>query len=217
MASGEHTADSYRMSAELLLTKHGDKSKIINFLFKASDLYIVEDPEKAIECLDEINKNLKGSTPEFEIDQYFDYLTLLAKSYEELMEEEKAADIFSELAKEIYRLKNRLKMEKKYSEIQVLTKFTAVLAKGLLLYDNLKKYDLILKLARKYYKVFPEIQQYEALHPKLFFCYEHIINAADRTGSRYFREYYSQLDDTLRGIPFEYEKAEDAERKGPYV
>ena len=39
MALGDETADSYKTSAELLLSKKGDKSKIIGYLFKAANQY----------------------------------------------------------------------------------------------------------------------------------------------------------------------------------
>ena len=95
-----------------------------------------------------------------------------------------------------------------------MKKFVAYLAKALILYETEEKYDVILKLARTYYKKFPVLQQIDSLHGELFICYEHIIKASDLTGSRYFREYYAGLDNELRGISFQYE--EDGDQKGPY-
>lgn len=198
MANGDETADSYKMSAERLLTEKGDKFKVINYLLKAASMYSEEHHDRALECLEEIHNNLKGSTTEFGMDQYFRYLHQLAKSYENLNEKVMAADIYSELAREIYKSKENLKGGKTYSYIKLLKKFSAYLAKALNLYDSMKKYDSILKLARTYYKKFPILQQHDSIHAELFFCYEHIINAADMTGSRYFREYYAELDRKLR-------------------
>lgn len=217
MANGDETADSYKMSAEFLLTRRGDKVKIINFLFRAAGLYGEKNRNKAVECLDEIHNNVRGSTVEFGMVHYFRYLHRLAKSYEDLEEHIKSADIYSELAKEIYKLRESLESEKIFSHLEIFKKFTAYLAKALNLYDSVEKYDSILKLARAYYKVFPELQENESIHSELFFCYEHIIAAADITGSRYFREYYDGLNRQLRGIPLEYETELEAEKKGPYT
>ena len=217
MANGDETADSYKMSAELLLTRRGDKTQIINFLFRAAGLYSEKNHKKAIECLDEIHNNVRGSTTEFGLVQYFQYLHRLAKSYDELQDPVKAGDIYSELAKEIYKAKERLISEKTFSALEILKKFVAYLAKSLILYDSAEKYDSILKLARAYYKVFPILQYNNNIRSELFFCYEHIINAADMTGSRYFMEYYAALDRQLRGIELEHEVPAEGERKGPYV
>lgn len=217
MANGDETADSYKMSAEMLLTRRGDKTQIINFLFRAAGLYSEKNHHKAVECLDEIHNNVRGSTTEFGLVQYFRHLHRLAKSYDELQEPVRAADIYSELAREIYKSKERLISEKTFSASEILKKFAAYLAKSLILYDSAEKYDSILRLARAYYKLFPILQQNKSIHSELFFCYEHIINAADMTGSRYFREYYANLDGQLRGISFEYEGEVEGESKGPYV
>ena len=198
MVEGDETADSYKITADLLLSKKGDKSKVINYLFKAADLYGDEHRNKAIDCLEEIYKNVRGSTSEFEPEQYFRFLHLLGRAYEELKEIGKAADIYSELAKEVYKSIKEIEGEVDYSQLQQMKKFSAYLAKALMLYDSIEKYDHILKLARAYYKVFPLLQKKEVIHRELFFCYEHIINAADITGSRYFREYYAELDRKLR-------------------
>ncbi len=198
MTNGDETADSYKTSAEMLIIKKGDKAKVMNYLLKAASLYGEKNRNKAIECLDELYKNLRGSSIKFERDQYFRFLHRLAKSYEDLSEIAKAADIYLELAREIYKLKEKLQEEKSYSYLEILKKFTAYLAKALILYDSMEKYDIILKLARNYYKEFPKLQQYKRIHGELYFCYEHIINASDMTGSRYFREYYAELDRKLR-------------------
>ena len=148
--------------------------------------------------------------------QYFRFIHRLAKGYENLKKDITAADIYSELAREILRLKERLERERIYSPIEILKKFTAYLAKALIIYDTVEKYDSILKLARTYYKRFPVLQQIESLRGELFICYEHIINAADATGSRYFREYYAGLDSQLRGIPLDYNNKQESESKGAY-
>jgi hypothetical protein len=193
---GETTADSYKTTADLLIRKFGEREKVIESLFKAAILYGIHRQKKAIECMDELHNILKGSTAEIEMDQYLKYLYQLAKLYEEHNEDSKAGDIYAELAK-VYS-----KFEEDGTEsllhLKEIKKFTAYLAKSLLLYDSAKRYDSILKLARVYYKVFPILQDHEHLHGELFFCYEHIINAADLTGSRYFREYYAELNRKLR-------------------
>jgi len=218
MSDGVETADSYKTSADLLLNKRGDKAKIINYLLKAAELYGSEHREKAIDCLEQINRNLRGSTTEFGLDQYFRYMHRLARSFEKLDEFLSAADIYSQLAKEIYKSKDRLKADSSYSENQILKKFSAYLAKALILYDTEEKYDSILKIARIYYKAFPDLQEHDNIHGELFFCYKHIINAADVTGSRYFREYYAGLDRDMKGISMyhKYKQKSDDERKGPY-
>ena len=199
MVDGDETADSYKMSAELLQNKKGDKFKIMNYLLKAAGMYSDENRARAIECLEDIHNNLKGSTTVFGKEQYFRYLHLLAKSYDDLNEHVIAADIYFELARDIYKAKEKLEGDRIYSHLQVLKKFTAYLAKSLFLYDQQERYDSILRVARVYYKEFPILQLYESIHHELYFCYEHIIKAADMTGSRYFREYYSELDRKLRG------------------
>jgi hypothetical protein len=216
MIEGDETADSYKTTADLLLSKKGERIKIISYLFKAASLYTQENHDKAIECLDSIHDNIKGSTMEFGMVQYFRFLYRLGKYYEDLLEDAKAADIYAELAKEMLRLKERLEDDKIYSSLQILKKFAAYLAKALILYDTEEKYDVILKLARTYYKKFPILQHIDVLHGELFICYEKIINAADMTGSRYFREYYAGLDNDLRGIPTLYEEEQDKDQKGPY-
>jgi hypothetical protein len=198
MGGRDETAGSYKMTADLLISRRGDKSQIIDYLFKASDMYVRQDPLKSIDCLDEIHGYLKGGTTEFEMEQYLRYLHLLAKSYEELLEEQKAADIYSELARELYKLQEKSLSIDSLSYLNNMKKFSVYLAKTFLLYDSARKYDSILKLARAYYKVFPELQQNKRIHGELFFCYEHIIHAADITGSRYFREYYSELGKQLK-------------------
>lgn len=198
MVEGDETADSYKITADLLLSKRGDKAKVINYLFKAADLYRDVHRDKAIDCLEQIYQNVRGSTSEFEPEQYFRFLHLLGRSYEELKDIAKAADIYSELAKEVYKSIKGLEGEISHSQLQKMKKFSAYLAKALMLYDSIEKYDYILKLARSYYKVFPILQQNEVIHRELYFCYEHIINAADITGSRYFREYYAELDRKMR-------------------
>ena len=95
-----------------------------------------------------------------------------------------------------------------------MKKFSAYLAKALMLYDSVDKHDSILKLARAYYKVFPLLQENESIHGELYFCYEHIINAADVTGSRYFREYYAGLDRQLRGIEYIPDEEQEYKNKG---
>lgn len=216
MSNGDETADSYKTTAELLISRKGDKSKIINYLFRAAGLYSEKNRDKALDCLDEIHNSVRGGTVQFGITQYFRYLHRLARAYEDLNDELKSAEIYTELAREIYKSKERLEHEKIFQHYEILKKFAAYLAKALMLYDSAKKYDLILKLARAYYKIFPDLQVNKSIHGELFFCYEHIINAADVTGSRYFREYYAGLDRELRGIPFEYSEGEEEERKGPY-
>jgi hypothetical protein len=218
MVSGDETADSYKTTADLILGKKGDKNKAINNLFKAASLYGEANKKKAIECLDDIYVNVRGSTVEFEQDQFFRYLHRLARLYEDLEEEIKAADVYLELAKEFYKQEKLSKGEKDISRLLILKNFLAYLAKALMLYDSAKKFDQILKIARAYYKEFPILQHIDSLHGELFFCYEHIIHAADMTGSRYFREYYADLDRKLRGIT-DYTSMEDegeGERKGPY-
>ena len=217
MATGDETADSYKTTAELLLRKKGEREKVIESLFKAAVLYGSDRQKKAIECLDELHNILKGSTTEFGIVQYYRYLHRLARLYEELNTPSVSADVYAELAREIYKSKNSLEDDRTYTDIEIFKKFTAYLAKALMLYDSTEKYDSILKLARAYYKVFPSLQQYKTIHGELFFCYEHIIHAADTTGSRYFREYYAGLDRELRGIELEYEQKEIVEGKGPYT
>ena len=194
---GEKTADSYKTAAELLIRKFGEREKVIENLFKAAVLFGPEHHDKGVECLDELHDILKGSTAEIEMDQYLKYLHQLATLYEKYEEIQKSADIYAELASEFSRFDED--GSESIPHLKELTKFTAYLAKSLLLYDTVNKYDQILKLARKYYKVFPILQDHEHLHGELFFCYEHIINAADMTGSRYFREYYAELDRKLRG------------------
>ena len=193
---GETTADSYKTTADLLIRKFGEREKVIESLFKAAILYGSDRQGKAIECLDELHDILKGSTAEIEMDQYLKYLYQLAKLYEEHNEDKKSADIYAELAKEYSKFEED--GTETISHLKDIKKFTAYLAKSLLLYDSVKRYDSILKLARKYYKIFPILQDHKHLHGELFFCYEHIINAADMTGSRYFREYYAELDRKLR-------------------
>jgi hypothetical protein len=193
---GETTADSYKTTADLLIRKFGEREKVIESLFKAAILYGSERKKKAIECLDELHDILKGSTAEIEMEQYLKYLYQLGKLYEEHDEDNKAADIYAELAKEYSKFHED--GTETISHLKDIKKFTAYLAKSLLLYDSVKRYDSILKLARIYYKLFPILQDHEHLHGELFFCYEHIINAADLTGSRYFREYYVELDRKLR-------------------
>jgi len=198
MGGRDETADSYKLTADFLINKRGDKVQIINFLFKAADKYTREDPRKSIECLDEIYNYLKGSTTEFGMEQYYRYLHLLAKSYEDLLEETKAADLYLELASELYKSHDRIFEENPYKYLKNLKRFSVYLAKSLNLYDSAEKYDTILKLARKFYRDFPMLQENEDIHGELFFCYEHIIHAADITGSQYFRQYYSELDKRLR-------------------
>jgi hypothetical protein len=198
MGGRDETAGSYKMTADLLISRRGDKSHIIDYLFRAADMYTKEDPIKSIECLDEISGYLRGSVTEFGNTQYFRYLHQLARSYEDLLEEEKAADVYLELANEIYKKQELLFDEDPYSYLKNMKKFSAYLAKTLLLYDSAGRYDSILKLARTYYKRFPLLQENDHIKGELFFCYEHIINAADQTGSRYFREYYAELDKKLR-------------------
>jgi hypothetical protein len=200
MVKGDETADSYKMSAELLLSRRGDKTQIIDYLFKAAEGYTKEDPAKSIECLDEIHNYLRGGTTEFEMEQYLRYLHILAKSYEDLLEDLKAADVYSELAREIYKIQEHSFFNDPFSYMKHLKKFSAYLAKTLHLYDSIEKYDSILKLARTYYKEFPILQENDQIRGELFFCYEHILHAADATGSRYFREYYAELDKRLRGF-----------------
>jgi hypothetical protein len=200
MVKGDETADSYKTSADLLISRRGDKSHIIDYLFKAADKYTKDDPNKSIECLDEVYNYLRGGTVEFEMDQYLRYLHQLARSYEDLLEEVKAADIYSELAKEIHNSHEDTFEENPYKYLKKLKKFSAYLAKTLSLYDEAEKYDSILKLARTYYKNFPLMQENDQIRGELFFCYEHILHAADMTGSRYFREYYTELDKKLRGF-----------------
>jgi hypothetical protein len=200
MGGGDKTAGSYKMTADLLMSKKGDKSQIITYLFRAADMYRKEDPFKCIECLDEIHGHLKGSTTEVGMEQYYQYLHRLARSYEELLEEEKAADLYFELASDLYKAQESAFDENPYSYLKNLKRFSAYLAKTLNLYDSAKRYDSILKLARRFYKDFPIIQENEDIHGELFFCYEYIIRAADMTGSRYFREYYSELDKKLREL-----------------
>jgi hypothetical protein len=217
MVNGDETAESYRTSAEILRSKKGDKPKIISYLFKAAKLYSPKNRKRAIECLDELHNNLKGSTTEFGMDQYFRYLHQLAKAYEDLEVTVTSADVYVELAKDIYKHKAQLLLEKTFSGIEILKKFSAYLAKALMLYDAAENYEPILRIARTYYKDFPVLQQNESLHNELYFCYEHIIHAADITGSRYFREYYAGLDQKLRGIQLAYEGEEGDESKGPYT
>ena len=78
-SSGERTADSYRMAAEILIRKFGEREKVIENLFKATNLYGSEHRAKAIGCLDELHDILKGSTAEIEIEQYLKYLYQMAK------------------------------------------------------------------------------------------------------------------------------------------
>jgi len=129
---------------------------------------------------------------------YFRYMHQLARAYEDLEEKEKSADIYLQLAREFHRIKQKSLNEESELHLKNLKKFAVYLAKALILYDSAGRYDLILKLARTYYREFPELQKNKNLHGELFFCYEHIINAADITGSRYFREYYAELDRKLR-------------------
>lgn len=202
MEDSDETADSYKISADLLISKRGDKSKIIGYLFKAASLYSEANRKKAIECLADLYNNLRGGTTEFEMNQYFRYMHQLARAYEDLEEKEKAADIYLQLAREFHRIKEKSLNEESELHLKNLKKFSVYLAKALILYDSAERYDLILKLARTYYKEFPELQKNKNLHGELFFCYEHIINAADITGSRYFREYYAELDRKLRESEF---------------
>ena len=171
MGGRDETAGSYKMTADLLLSKRGDKVQIIDYLFKAADMFISEDPNKSIECLNEIHGYLKGGTNEFEIEQYMRYLHLLAKSYEELLEEDKAADVYSELAKEIYKIQEKSLTRDSFSYLNNMKRFSVYLAKTFLLYDSARKYDSILKLARAYYKVFPHLQENQKLHGELYFCF----------------------------------------------
>ena len=194
--TSEKTADSYKSTADLLIRKFGEREKVIESLFKAAILYGSENQEKAVDCLDELHDILRGSTAEIEIEQYLKYLYQLAKLYEQYKEIIKAADIYVELAKEHSKFEEG---EETVKHLKDLKKFSAYLAKALFLYETGKKFDSILKLARIYYKVFPVLQEHEHIHRELFFCYEHIINAADQTGSRYFREYYAELDRKLKG------------------
>jgi hypothetical protein len=196
-SSGVRTADSYKTAADLLIRKFGEREKVIENLFKATNLYGSENKAKAIVCLDELHNILKGSTAEIEFEQYIKYLYLMAKIYEKHEEFEKSANIYAELALEFSKFEED--GTESIEHLKEIKKFTAYLAKSLLLYDTANKYDQILKLARKYYKVFPVLQDHEHLHGELFFCYEHIIKAADMTGSRYFREYYAELNKKLKG------------------
>lgn len=217
MSNGDETADSYKMSAELLLSRQGDKLKMINYLFNAAEMYSEKNHIKALDCLSEIHNNVKGSTVEFGMTQYIRYLHRLAKAYENLKEPVLAADMYHDLANEIFRLKERLHKEKIFSKLETEKKFAALLAKALSIYDSEEKYDLVLKLARKYFTVFVDLQKNKSLYGELYFCYKHIINAADQTGSRYFREYFSELDNALRGIPVEYESRPKKKGKGRYA
>jgi hypothetical protein len=200
MVNGDETANSYKTSAELLLSRKGDKAKIINYLFRAADLYSEAKRTKSIECLDELHNNLKGSTSEFGKVHYYRYMHQLARAYEDHNEIGTAADVYTELAQDIYNHKNELVINKIFSGLEILKKFCAYLAKALMLYDSVEKYESIMRIAKEYHRVFPSFQGNTSLEGELYFCYEHIIHAADVTGSRYFREYYAQLDNKLRGI-----------------
>lgn len=200
MVKVDETANSYKTTADLLIRKLGEKDKVIDCLFMAASLYGTQNKEKAMECLSELHKNLKGSTTEIEMNDYFRFLNKLAKSYEDLKEPVKAGDIYSEIAKEFYKGQDEVFHEDPFRYLKNLKKFSGYLAKALLLYDSAERYDSILKLARTYYKNFPLLQENEQIHGELFFCYEHIIHAADMTGSRYFREYYGELDKKLREV-----------------
>jgi hypothetical protein len=197
MGDLDETAHSYKISADLIFSKKGDKTKAISYLLKAANMYGKKNRRRAIECLEDIYNHVRGGSSEFELDQYMRYLHQLARLFEELEETGRAADVYSELAKEHFKFKDQLKEEKNYTDLQVLKKFLAYLAKALILFESIEKYGSILKLARFYYKVFPTLEKNKSLHGELFFCYEPIINAADITGSRYFREYYAELERKL--------------------
>jgi hypothetical protein len=195
---GEKTADSYKTTADLLIRKFGEREKVIESLFKAAILYDIENQEQAVECLIELHNILKGSTAEIEMDQYLKYLYQLGKLFEKHEQTIDSADVFAELAKEYSKIEED--GNESIDHLKQVKKFTAYLAKSLLLYDSAGKYDSILKLARKYYKLFPILQEHEHLRGELYFCYQHIINAADMTGSRYFREYYVDLNQKLKDL-----------------
>lgn len=198
MGNSDETAKSYKTTADLILSRDGDKARVINYLLKAANLYGEENRIKAVECLEDLHDNLKGSTTEFGMDQYVRYLHQLARSYEDLHERIRAADIYLELAKEFAKQKEKLEAKGREAPLKILRSFTSYLAKALLIYDTAEKYDSVLKLARIFYKIFPSLQENENIHAQLFFCYEHIIHATDMTGSRYMREYYTELDRKLR-------------------